>query len=136
MSVCVCVVPFPCNIFKASQWPSGHMFRLSFTMASVSAVLDDGISTLKLKIYIKKCTSLRLVISRPPWLSFTMASVPAVLHDGISTLKMKIYIKKRTVLSNVLKFTVLCTSLFYYVMCRFYLYTGTVMYCNMYITVL
>ena len=68
-------VPFSCNFFEASHWPSGHMIRLSFTMASVPAVLHDGISTLKMKIYIKKCTSLRLVIFPPL----------AVLQDGIST---------------------------------------------------
>ena len=86
---------------EASHWPSGHMIRLSFTMASVHTVVHNGISTLKMKIYIGKCTSLRLVIS-PPWLSFTMASVPAVLHNGISTLKMKIYIKKCTSLGLII----------------------------------
>ena len=59
MSMCI-LSPFHVTFFEASHWPSGHMIRLSFTMASVPAVLHNGISTLKMKIYINKCTSLRL----------------------------------------------------------------------------
>ena len=41
------------------------MIRLSFTMSSALAVLHDGTGTLKMKIYIKKCTSFQLVIPPP-----------------------------------------------------------------------
>ena len=37
----------------------------AFTMASIPAVLHDGNSTLKMKMYTKKCTSLQLVTFPP-----------------------------------------------------------------------
>ena len=77
------------------------MIRLSFTIASVTAVLHDGINSENEKIH-QEMFIITTGNLPPPGLSFTMASVPAALHDGISSLKMKIYIKKCTSLRLVI----------------------------------
>ena len=89
-SLCLSVCLSPSYAIFQGRKGGPRGAKLSFTMASVPAVLHDGISTLK------KITSRN--VHHYDWqprgakLSFMMASVPAVLHGGISTLKMKIYI--------------------------------------------
>ena len=83
MCLSVCLSPFHAIFQGRKGGPRGA--KLSFTMASVPAVLHDGISTLK-KITYRN-------VHHYDWqprgakLSFTIASVPAVLQYGISTLK-------------------------------------------------